>query len=129
MFTFRPGSAMSRQMKSYARRAANTEYVDANGTNPVSAIPAAAPNSSCSAIPIWKYRCGKAWAKMCMSVYLPRSAVSPTIRSSACAAWTSACPNGAGVVFWPGSANDAIIAEVRRGAAVLMLVRFLCSLR
>ena len=49
---------------------------------------------------------------MCMSVYLPRSAVIPTMRSSARAACTRACPNGAAVVFWPGSANDAIIAEV-----------------
>ena len=40
-------------------------------------MPAAAPNSNCSAMPIWKYRCGNSLAKMCMSVYLPRSAVRP----------------------------------------------------
>src|SRR6478609_4723507 len=95
MLTLRFGSAASRHRKSYARRAANTEYVEANGTMPVSARPAAAPKSSCSAMPIWKKRSGKAWAKMCMSVYLPRSAVSPTILSFSCAALTRACPNGA----------------------------------
>lgn len=64
-------------------------------------------------MPIWKNRSGNALAKMCMSVYLPRSAVRPTIRESASAALTSACPNGgAEVVFWPGSAKDAIMAEV-----------------
>ena len=56
---------------------------------------------------------------MCMSVYLPRSADRPTISvvGSAPAA-TSACPNGAGAVFWPGSAMLAIIAE--------LLVRWWC---
>src|SRR6476469_9070351 len=55
-----------------------------------------------------------------MSVYLPRSAVNPTIRSSFSAASTRAWPNGAGVVRTPGSANDAIIAEVRSGALVVI---------
>ena len=81
-------------------------------------------------MPIWKNRSGKAWAKMCMSVYLPRSAVRPDDPVVACAAWTSACPNGAGVVFWPGSANEAIIAEVFSWVlAVLMSGAFLRGLR
>ena len=49
---------------------------------------------------------------MCMSVYFARSALSPTIAVVCSAARTSACPNGADVVLWPGSANEAIIAEV-----------------
>ena len=34
-------------------------------------------------------------------MYLPRSAVRPTILSFSFAALTRACPNGADVVFWP----------------------------
>jgi hypothetical protein len=83
-------------------------------------------------MPIWKNRSGKALAKMCMSVYLPRSAVRPTILSFSCAALTSACPNGADAVFCPGSAKDAIIADVFSfglaaavvlGASVVVLIR------
>ena len=43
-------------------------------------------------------------------------------RSSA--SFGSACPNGAGAVFWPGSANEAIIADVvsffLRGSVVVI---------
>ena len=73
-------------------------------------------------MPIWKNRSGKACAKMCMSVYLPRSAVRPTILSFSCAALTRACPNGADAVFWPGSAKDAIMAEVFSLGAVAVLI-------
>ena len=48
-----------------------------------------------------------------MSVYLARSADSPTISGRSSASRASAWPNGALVVRWPGSANEAIIAEVR----------------
>ena len=47
-----------------------------------------------------------------MSVYLARSADSPTISGRSWASFARACPNGAGAVFCPGSANEAIIAEV-----------------
>ena len=121
--TLSPGSAMSRHKKSYARRVANTEYVDANGTNPTSARPAAAPSRACSAMPIWKKRCGWASRNMCMSVYLARSADNPTISGRSSPSRASACPNGALVVGWPGSANEAIIAEVvsfLRGAVAVI---------
>src|SRR3954467_4780052 len=53
---------------------------------------------------------------MCRSVYLPRSAVRPTISGRSLASATSACPNGAGLVFCPSAAIEAIMAEVlRRG--------------
>ena len=59
-----------------------------------------------------------------MSVYLARSADSPTISGRSSASLASACPNGAGAVFWPGSANEAIIAEVvsffLRGSVVVI---------
>ena len=97
--TLSAGSAMSRHRKSYARRVANTAYVDANGTNPTSAMPAAAPSSACSAMPIWKNRSGCASRKMCMSVYLARSAESPTISGRSSASRASAWPNGALAVF------------------------------
>src|SRR6476646_4297296 len=80
--------------------------------SPVSAIPAAAPSSSCSAMPTWKNRSGKRSQKMCMSVYLARSADSPTTFGFCSASLTRACPNGAGAVFCPASAMLAIIAEV-----------------
>src|SRR4051794_13439046 len=105
---------MSRQRKSYARRVANTEYVEANGINPTSARPAAVPSSDCSDMPIWKNRSGCLSRKMCMSVYFARSADNPTISGRCSASWSSAWPNGAGVVGCPGSAKEAIIAEVVR---------------
>src|ERR1700712_1125047 len=67
---------------------------------------------------------------MCRSVYLPRSAVRPTISGRSLASATRACPNGAGLVFCPSAAIEAIMAEVlRRGflavsvaAAALMVI-------
>src|SRR4028118_853614 len=74
---------MSRQRKAEARRGGKTEEGDANGTSPTSAMPAAAPSMSCSAMPIWKKRSGWASRKMCMSVYLARSAGRPAAAARA----------------------------------------------
>src|SRR6188472_2585685 len=63
-------------------------------------------------MPTWKNRSGKRSRKMCMSVYLARSADRPTIFGFCSAALTRACPRGAGAVFCPASAMLAIIAEV-----------------
>src|SRR5260370_22860846 len=53
---------------------------------------------------------------MWRSVYLPRSAVMPITSERVRANSTSACPKGAGFVFCPSAAIDAIMAEVvRRG--------------
>ena len=53
---------------------------------------------------------------MCRSVYLPRSAVMPTMSGRVSASSTSAWPKGAGLVAGPRPAIEAIIAEVvRRG--------------
>src|SRR4051794_8691655 len=65
-------------------------------------------------MPIWKNRSGCLSRKMCMSVYLARSADKPTISDCCSASCARAWPNGAGVVGCPGSAKDAIIAEVVR---------------
>src|SRR3954469_1081601 len=86
-------------------------------------MPAAAPSRVCSAMPIWKKRSGKASRNTCMSVYLARSAESPTISGRSCARRFSACPKGALAVRWPGSAKEAIIAEVvsfLRGAVLVI---------
>src|SRR4051794_39311141 len=65
-------------------------------------------------MPIWKNRSGCLSRKMCMSVYLARSADNPTISDCCSASSARAWPNGAGVVGCPGSAKDAIIADVVR---------------
>src|SRR3954449_7003809 len=73
---------------------------------------------------------------MCRSVYLPRSAVRPTISGRSFASATRACPNGAGLVFCPSAAIEAIMAEVlRRGflagsavTAALMVITRLSGL-
>ena len=72
-------------------------------------------------MPTWKNRSGKRSRKMCMSVYLARSADRPTTFGFCSATVTRACPNGAGAVFCPASAMLAIIAEVfaRTGLAGL----------
>ena len=61
-----------------------------------------------------------------MSVYLARSAESPTISGRSWASLARACPNGALAVFWPGSAKEAIIAEVVSrffcGAALVVVI-------
>ena len=57
-----------------------------------------------------------------MSVYLARSADSPTISGRSSASRASAWPNGALVVRWPGSANEAIIADVVSVLAVVGVV-------
>ena len=45
----------------------------------------------------------------------------PTISGLPSASAASACPNGAERVRWPGSASDAIIADVVSLADVLLL--------
>src|SRR3954452_23508097 len=57
---------------------------------------------------------------MCKSVYLARSAVSPTISGRISARAARALPNGAGFVRWSVPASEAIIAEVvRRGLSAV----------
>ncbi|GAA1427987.1 hypothetical protein GCM10009616_06570 [Microlunatus lacustris] len=72
------GSAISRQGTSCARRVARTEEVDAEGTSPVSAVLAAAPSISASAVPVRKNGSGGAAATESMSVSTSRFAASPT---------------------------------------------------
>src|SRR4051794_26974083 len=75
-------------------------------------------------MPTLKNRSGKASRKGRMSVYLPRSAVSPTIsgrsRPSAASAW----PNGASIVARLAAvASSCPMARVRAGSAMDRLRR------
>src|SRR5581483_3041843 len=86
---------------------------------PVSARPAAMATRFCSAIPTLKKRSGKASRKGRMSVYLPRSAVSPTISCRFLPAATSACPNGASTAArFAAVASSSPIARVRARSAM-----------
>src|SRR5436190_7240708 len=89
---------------------------------PVRAKPAEMPIRSCSAIPTWKKRSGKRSAKRWRSVYLPRSAVSPTMRGFRSAARTRAWPKGAVAVAREPEVSLERIVPVTPGAGVVRSV-------
>src|SRR5688500_6780508 len=74
----------------------------------------------CSAMPTLKNLSGNASRKGRMSVYLPRSAVSPTISGRDRASSASALPNGASMAARGRSATSSWpMASVRPGSAML----------
>src|SRR5262249_33301002 len=76
----------------------------------------------CSAMPTLKKRFGKASRKGRMSVYLPRSAVSPTMSGRSLPSLASALPKGASIMARsPAVASSCPIARVRARSAIRRL--------